>query len=149
MHAKSNSFTPWATVILQLTTTVGKLRTSAIGKFAKISCTRIAYGPNLQNFHVAKISCSTVAQQYHTILLSSPQCCFIFFQTLIYELTDSKSRDIWHKYFRYSCCICQSASDNNCKKCDVTKEVGSRSALQKADNDWQRIYMAITCELQF
>ncbi len=41
-------------------TTIGKLRTSTFHKFAKFSCMRTAYGPNSQNFHVAKNSCSTV-----------------------------------------------------------------------------------------
>ncbi len=36
------------------------VRTSAIWKFVKISCTRIACMQNSRNFHVAKISCSTV-----------------------------------------------------------------------------------------
>ena len=47
-------------IFFQSETTVGKLRTPANWKFAKISCTRIAYGPNSRKFPVAKISCSTV-----------------------------------------------------------------------------------------
>ena len=39
---------------------VQSVRTSSITKFVKISYTRIAYGVNLWNFHVAKISCYTV-----------------------------------------------------------------------------------------
>ncbi len=45
-----------------------KLRNSSNQKFAKISCTRIAYGPNSRNFHVAKISCSTVNDRSLNVL---------------------------------------------------------------------------------